>query len=348
MKKRAWQVKKQMRRVWIILPLIAVFWACSHEKGAGHSAPKTILPKGYRQEYFKGMRYGFFVPQLIRTDRAYPLIVYLHGKKDTVSWDLGWYHDPVQGEDPCFVLTPKSVAETQGWGSSWNPEHSGDMKKTLALMDSLIAAYPIDTNRLYIHGASMGGFGVFSVLAKEPGLFAAAYAICGGGDPSTAKSLAGTPLWIFHGSEDDIVPVTFSRSLYDAILRAGGRKVRYTEYAGVGHAAWTPAGQEPDLAPWLLAQVKGARHGGPAPVRNVQATLLEEGGCRLSWDVPADTLGEDHRIWFYRVYKEGKALSDAGKSARVFVDTAGTAADLRAYSVASVNYFFEESKASSQ
>jgi predicted peptidase len=68
-----------------------------------------------------------------------------------------------------------------------------------------------------------------NLLAKEPGRFAAAFSIAGGGNPQTAEKLVDTPLWIFHGSEDAVVPVSYSRNMYNAIRAAGGTKVRYIE-----------------------------------------------------------------------------------------------------------------------
>jgi dipeptidyl aminopeptidase/acylaminoacyl peptidase len=62
-----------------------------------------------------------------------------------------------------------------------------------------------------------------------------------------------TPVWIFHGADDDTVPVEESRKMA-AALRAAGANVKYTEYPGVGHESWDRAYAEPGLIDWLLAQ----------------------------------------------------------------------------------------------
>lgn len=113
------------------------------------------------------MRYGLFKPAHYDSKNSYPLIVYLHGSRDTVSRDLSWYQESIQRENPCFVLAPKSEEPNLGWGDAWHDAQPEDMTKTLALVDSLIKKYNINTNRLYLYGISMGGFGVFSVLAKN-------------------------------------------------------------------------------------------------------------------------------------------------------------------------------------
>jgi predicted peptidase len=213
--------------------------------------------KGYEQKYYKGVRYGLFKPASYTAGKSYPLVVYLHGSTDTVSRDISYYQESVQKDNPCFVLTPKCEVANLGWGDTWHNSHSETTAKVLALVDSLVKTYNIDKDRLYIFGISMGGFGVFSVLTKEEGKFAAGYAICGGSDTKVADKLLKTPLWIFHGSADDVVPTYLSRDIYKEIVRLGGKNVKYTEYPGVKHNSWENVGREKSVIPWLFAQRKG-------------------------------------------------------------------------------------------
>jgi len=60
-------------------------------------------------------------------------------------------------------------------------------------------------------------------------------------------------VWIFHGMEDDTVPVEESRKMARALEAASGN-VRYTEYPGVSHNSWDRAYAEPGLVSWLLQQ----------------------------------------------------------------------------------------------
>ncbi len=211
----------------------------------------------YTQHHFQSLRYGWYKPDNYEKKEMYPLIVYLHGSRDTVSRDIDWYQESMQKENPSFVLTPKCVEPNLGWGDTWHDGHTSAMTKTLKLIDSLVKVFPIDVNRLYIYGISMGGFGVFSVLSKEKGKFAAAYAVCGGSNVKVADQLLQTPLWIFHGEIDDIVPVALSRDIYKEMIRLGATKVRYTEYADVKHNSWENVSKEKSLSTWLFAQRKG-------------------------------------------------------------------------------------------
>jgi len=212
---------------------------------------------GYEQKKYKALRYGLFKPANYDSKKAYPLILYLHGASDTLSRDLGWYQESIQREYPSFILTPKCTETNLGWGSTWSSSHTEDMTKTLLVVDSIVQKYNIDRNRLYLYGISMGGFGTFSVLEKNPGKFAAAYAVCGGSDVKAASKLLSTPLWIFHGELDDVVDVKYSRDVYKEMIRLGGTKVKYTEYPGVKHNSWENVSREKDLVRWLFAQSNG-------------------------------------------------------------------------------------------
>jgi predicted peptidase len=124
------------------------------------------------------------------------------------------------------------------------------------LMDSLAAGPDVNTRRIYVGGLSMGGMGTFEILWRKPGFFAAAFPICGGGNPERVTDYAtGFPIWVFHGDQDPTVKVGNSRLMVNA-LRKAGAKVKYTEYPGVLHNSWNNAFAEPQLLPWLFAQVK--------------------------------------------------------------------------------------------
>jgi predicted peptidase len=65
--------------------------------------------------------------------------------------------------------------------------------------------------------------------------------------------VGNTPVWIFHGADDDIVPVTESQRMY-AAMKEIGADVHYTEFPGVRHAAWDKAYDDPKLFPWLFSK----------------------------------------------------------------------------------------------
>jgi poly(3-hydroxybutyrate) depolymerase len=130
---------------------------------------------------------------------------------------------------------------------------STPMRLTLEALAGLRKEFNLDERRLYVTGLSMGGYGTWDVIWREPRLFAAAVPVCGGGDESKASVIKDIPIWCFHGGADPTVPVARSRNMIKAIEAAGGRP-KYTEYRGVGHNSWDRAYSEPELPGWLFGQ----------------------------------------------------------------------------------------------
>jgi poly(3-hydroxybutyrate) depolymerase len=301
--------------------------------------------KGYRQDFYQGMRYGLFKPVHYDSKKSYPLIVYLHGSTDTLSRELSWYQDGVQKENPCFVLSPKTTEPNQGWGNTWENKHAPAMEKTLSLLDSLVNKYNIDKDRLYIYGISMGGFGTFSVLAKELGKFAGAYAVCGGSNVDAA-SVITTPLWIFHGAEDDVVPVRLSKNMHAQMIKSGNTTVRYTEYPGVKHNSWENVAQEKTLAKWLLSQKKGSTSDVPDQVNGVSLKKQYNSTARLQWSKPGQSTDKDKEVWYYKIFRDNELIAEVAGDVTEFNDYKYDSRSDHNYHVVSVNYFFKESKPS--
>ena len=76
-----------------------------------------------------------------------------------------------------------------------------------------------------------------------------------GGDPSTAGTIKNIPIWAFHGSADDVVPVQTTRDMVAALQAVGGN-IQYTEVAGGDHYIWPSVYADADntLYPWLFSQ----------------------------------------------------------------------------------------------
>lgn len=129
------------------------------------------------------------------------------------------------------------------------------MELLMGLIQKLKTTMPIDTNRIYITGLSMGGFGTFDAIARYPELFAAAIPVCGGGDTSLAESIKHIPIWIYHGAEDPSVNSIYSLEMVQALTKAGAHP-GFTQYPEVGHFSWLHAYSEPLLFEWLFRQYK--------------------------------------------------------------------------------------------
>jgi hypothetical protein len=304
--------------------------------------------RGYKDCFIDSFRCGLFVPPSYDKNKKYPLIIYLHGYTDTVTWNLGWYDEPLVTGDPCIVLTPKCPkSEIYGWGDSFDPRTSPMMAKTYEMMAKVEKAFNLDQNRYYIYGASMGGIGTYGAIQKNPDMFAAAYVECANGNVEIAPIIAKMPFWIFHGSEDPIEPVQNARDIYQDVLNCGGKQIRYTEYEGLGHDVWDTAGKETTLPYWLLAQSKGSVHGLPNKVNNFIGYLLDGNKIHLQWDIPiASEQQPDNKIWYCKIYRNGEVIKEIYNNHNNFTDSSLIVNNTYEYSISAVNYYFKESVSS--
>lgn len=205
----------------------------------------------------QGLNYQLWGNPKLDGTKRYPIVIWLHGSgqsgTDNESQIGGapkiWTTEDNQGERPCFLLAPQCPSADIGWKNQV-------ADNLLALIADLTDHLPIDESRLYLTGSSMGGFGTFSIAAKYPQVFAACVPLCGGGDVKNAEILKQTPFWVFHGDQDDMVPVERSRAIVEAVKQAGGELMKYTELAGAGHGITGLVYPRTDLHEWLFQQKK--------------------------------------------------------------------------------------------
>ncbi|MBN1758907.1 MAG: prolyl oligopeptidase family serine peptidase [Chitinispirillaceae bacterium] len=213
--------------------------------------------------------YMFHPPQNISSDKRYPLLIFFHGAgewgddnyRQLANFPYHFINSINSAAYPCYALAPQCT-EADAWTSFprypevYNPPTpTRSMAQVLALLDTLCESDTlfVDTNRIYVTGQSLGGEAVFDIVTRAPHRFAAANPICGIADTAKAELMKETPFWIFHGTEDDITDVNYSRIIVEA-LTGLGTPPRYTEYEGAGHNVWTTAYDEPELLPWLFDQ----------------------------------------------------------------------------------------------
>jgi len=217
--------------------------------------------------------YRLFVPAGCSAQHPCGLLLFLHGageRGDDNSAQLkndalGFVKPEVQEGHPTIVLYPQCPKDMQWvdvpWGEGKYDLAQTPISKPLAaavkLLTAVQADYPVDTQRLLVTGLSMGGYGTWDIVSRNPTMFAAALALCGGGDPAQAPKLRDLPIWAFHGDQDQAVPVRGSRLMMKA-LRQAGSSLRYTEVAGHGHNVWTIAYRDVGAMRWLLAQRKAS------------------------------------------------------------------------------------------
>src|SRR6266542_98610 len=150
---------------------------------------------------------------------------------------------------PFIVVSPQCPS-----GERWHDD------VLLALLDDVIAKLKVDTNRIYLTGLSMGGYGSWSLGIKYPERFAAIAPICGGGETidvlltSRQKSAALKSLgvWAFHGAKDPVVKLEESERMIAALKKAGVKEAELTVYPEAQHDSWTETYSNEKLYEWFL------------------------------------------------------------------------------------------------
>ncbi len=300
------------------------------------------LPPTYYEATYGKLTYGLYVPENYDPSQSYPLIMHLHGYSYLKSDNLWWYAPDFQAKIPCFVFTPKTPPSWGDW-SGWWDTLSEPMQVTMEVLDQLIAEYAIDECRLYVYGISMGGEGVFDLLDKYPGKFAAAMSVCGGGRAEWAANIAQTPLWMFHGSKDTVNPPALTEDVYHALVALGATRMRYTNYPDRGHEIWNLAANEPAWTGWMFAHSK-CDTTCPAPTGKLTLELarLDAGALRLTWNDIRNPAEKADQIWYYQIFSGEDLIGTTEFDQTTFDIPPDKAGGM--FAVRAINYCFGESE----
>lgn len=191
--------------------------------------------------------------------QPWPLILFLHGSGERGDDLVRVMDHGLPQRLSQDLALPAIVAAPQcPLASDWTLQDDA----LLALLDELCTTYAADQRQIYLTGLSMGGRGAWRLAASNSHRFAALVPICGRRpdgvrSAETLRPLCDLPIWVFHGAQDQVVPVEEGDEMV-AALRTCGADVRYTRYPDIGHNAWTPAYAEPELYTWMFSQRRAA------------------------------------------------------------------------------------------
>ena len=231
------------------------------------------VDRAYKTKVFESetgkLPYRILAPLKTEDGKKYPLVIVLHGageRGNDNNRQLKHGADDFlkrQPQYPAYVVFPQCPEKKRWVEADWSKEDgansfpaepSESMAKVLELIEQLKRDLPVDSQRLYVTGLSMGGYGTWFLGAKLADQVAAIAPICGGGDPTWAKQYHETPVWVFHGGADEVVPFKRSREMVCALVVNGQQTVRYDEYPGVGHNSWAQTFARDDFFRWLFEQ----------------------------------------------------------------------------------------------
>ncbi|NKI33484.1 alpha/beta hydrolase-fold protein [Croceivirga thetidis] len=220
--------------------------------------------------------YRILLPKDFDSSKKYPLLLFLHGAGERGNDNESqlkhgaelFLRDSIRQKYPAIVVFPQCATNSSwariGFSNTGGQNQfvfyerakpTAEMVLLEGLLDELSKTFKISRNQRYVGGLSMGGFGTFELVNRNPKLFAAAFPICGGANPKIAPRLKKLDWWVFHGDADDIVPPKYSSQMVDALKKVNAR-VTYNLYPEVKHNSWDYAFKEPELLPWLFSKAR--------------------------------------------------------------------------------------------
>lgn len=185
-----------------------------------------------------------------KSEERWPLILFLHG-----AGERGNNLEKVKTQGlPKYLKDRKDFPFVVAYPQC--PSYTyWDIPSLNKWLDEVLTKVRVDESRIYLTGISMGGYGTWHWAAHHPEKFAAIMPVCGGGDVSKANRLANMPIWAFHGAKDDIVPLSETLEIAEAVKAAGG-KVELTIYPDLYHDSWTITYDNAKIYDWLLTHKK--------------------------------------------------------------------------------------------
>ncbi len=205
--------------------------------------------------------YALYVPKSFTPGKKYPLAITLHeedsnhrlslrrvfgvvnraGEPDTENMR---YFPPVRDVD--FLIAAPYARGTMGYRGIAE-------KDVYDVLADVERRFPVDEDRVYLTGISMGGGGALRLALTRPDVWAAAALVCAAPIPGV-EELAGNalnlPIRLFHGDLDPMVPVDSSRAWHRRLLNLGV-PADYIEYPGVRHNAWDQAYKNGAIFDWF-------------------------------------------------------------------------------------------------
>lgn len=182
------------------------------------------------------------------------MIIYLHGgsQRGNDLDKLKAYGLPYlvnKGQNFNFVIVSPQCPERKYWST----ENWFD-----SLYADITSSYRIDKSKVYVTGISIGGYGTYIAAMDNPDKIAAIVPLCGGIndiDTTRINSLAKMPVWMFHGTADEVISIKESERIYNSLKKRSNR-VKFTRLKGEGHGIQFLYETKPEIYDWLLKHQK--------------------------------------------------------------------------------------------
>ena len=170
--------------------------------------PKFQLLTFEDAETGTSLQYQLYVPENYDAAGSYPMIQFIPDSSVvgrgadyvlTQGWGgLIWATEEEQAKHPAFVVVPvftETIVDD-------NFNHSAQIDVAMRLLQSLTETYPIDTNRIYTTGQSMGGMTSFHLSIAYPDFFAAYLFVGSQWDTALLGGLENVPFFYIVSAGD--------------------------------------------------------------------------------------------------------------------------------------------------
>ena len=209
----------------------------------------------FQRRFLDGRAFQVFVPPGVG---PFPCVVFLHGVGENgtdgekhLAVGLPPYVLGREMEFPAVVIAPQCRGP-------WMYVDD-DERLVMGALEATGRGVPLDGKRVYLTGMSQGGCSALDLGAKHPEVWAALVVVCGAGRIADAMRLRRTPIRIYHGEKDEVIPPSGHHRFDDATV--GGRDMSkvlphaaYVEFRGADHFIWDRVYGDPAMWEWLFAQ----------------------------------------------------------------------------------------------
>ena len=146
----------------------------------------TIEHDGLEREYI------LYVPAAYSPDEAVPLVLNFHGYTSNATEQMFYGNfRPLANVHNFLIVHPEGTDDDSGnahWNVGWGGSTVDDVGFTAALLDTLEAAYNINTDRIYSTGMSNGGFMSYQLACAMSDRIAAIASVTGSMNPGQSEA----------------------------------------------------------------------------------------------------------------------------------------------------------------
>ena len=239
-------LSRYMRKYYYLICSIFLFQSC-----AAQSKP-NLIDAEQKTVTTENLSYYLYFPEDYESEpnKEFPILLFLHGGGESGDSLVAIKRNGppkmiVEGKQfPFLILAPQNPYQKKWWNT----------RAVNQLLDSVVANNRIDKKRIYLTGLSRGGGAAWEMAVQYPEKFAAMAVVCGMTPlPYAAWIDKNMPIWVFHGEEDQSIPISESETMVDR-LKGMGYDVKFTRYPGVGHNSWIQAYKTEELYDWFMEQ----------------------------------------------------------------------------------------------